>query len=75
MTTQPSKYSPAHYQRGSIEVWDAIADWQLDYFSGNVVKYIARAGHKAYEEEIDDLLKAKAYIDKKIQLVSQSRNR
>lgn len=69
-----SKYDPSHYKRGNIEVWDAIADWKLDYFAGNVVKYIARAGHKLHEEEIDDLLKAKAYIEKKIKLVSQSRN-
>ena len=70
-----TKYSPTHYQRGSIEVWDFIADQKLDYFLGNVVKYVARAGHKQHEEELDDLLKAKAYIDKKIQLVSSSRNR
>lgn len=70
-----SKFQPAHYRRGSIQVWDAIADWQLDYFSGNVVKYIARAGHKKHEEELDDLLKAKAYIEKKIALTSASRNR
>lgn len=69
-----SKYSPDHYQRGSIEVWNFIADQKLDYFLGNVVKYICRAGHKKFEEEIDDLLKAKTYIDKKIQLVSGSRN-
>ena len=70
-----SKYSPAHYQSGVIEVWDFIADQKLDYFTGNVVKYICRAGKKPHEEEIDDLLKAKAYIDKRIQLVSKSRNR
>lgn len=70
-----SKYSPAHYQPGVIEVWDAIADWKLDYFSGNIIKYIVRAGKKPHEEEIDDLLKAKAYIDKRIQLVSKARNR
>jgi hypothetical protein len=70
-----SKFSPGHYQRGSIEVWDFIADQKLDYFLGNVIKYVCRAGHKQYEEELDDLLKAKAYIDKKIALVSYSRNR
>lgn len=70
-----SKYDPAHYQRGSIQVWDFIADQQLDFFLGNVVKYVCRAGHKAHEEELDDLLKAKAYIDKRISLVSQQRNR
>jgi hypothetical protein len=70
-----SKYDPTHYKRGTIQVWDFIADQKLDYFLGNVVKYVSRAGHKQYEEEIDDLLKAKAYIDKKIALVSASRNR
>lgn len=70
-----SKYDPAHYQRGSIQVWDFIADQRLDFFLGNVVKYVCRAGHKAHEEELDDLLKAKAYIDKKISLVQYNRNR
>lgn len=70
-----SKYSPAHYQRGGIQVWDFIADQKLDYFLGNVVKYVCRAGHKQYEEELDDLLKAKAYIEKRIALTSASRNK
>ena len=70
-----SKYSPDHYIRGVIEVWDFIADQQLDYFTGNVVKYVCRAGYKPHEEEIDDLLKAKAYIEKKISLVSKAANR
>ncbi len=70
-----TKYSPTHYQRGKIEVWDFIADQQLDYFLGNVIKYVCRAGHKKYEEELDDLLKAKAYIEKKIALTSANRNR
>lgn len=37
---------PAHYNAGHIEVWDAIADWDLDFDCGNVVKYIARAGKR-----------------------------
>jgi len=70
-----SKYSPDHYARGVIEVWDFIADQRLDYFAGNVVKYLCRAGYKPHEEEIDDLLKAKFYLEKKIFLTSKSRNR
>ena len=70
-----SKYNPDHYQRGGIQVWDFIADQKLDYFLGNVVKYVCRAGHKQYEEELDDLLKAKAYIEKRIALTSASRNK
>ena len=63
-----NKFSPSHYQRGKIEVWDFIADQELDFFAGNVIKYVCRAGHKDQEGELDDLKKAKVYIDKKIAL-------
>lgn len=69
-----TKYDPSHYKRGSIEVWDFIVDQQLDYLSGNCVKYICRAGHKDYESELDDWLKVKAYVDRKIKALSQSHN-
>ena len=61
-----NKFSPSHYQRGKIEVWDFIADQELDYFTGNVIKYLCRAGHKDRETELDDLQKAKVYIEKRI---------
>lgn len=70
-----SKYSPAHYQRGKIEVWDFITDQKLDYLAGNCVKYICRAGHKSYESELDDWLKVKAYVEKKIATIQHDRNR
>lgn len=70
-----SKYSPSHYQRGTIEVWDFIVDQNLDYLSGNVIKYVCRAGHKSYESELDDWLKVKAYVERKIKAISESRNR
>lgn len=70
-----SKYSPSHYQRGTIQVWDFIEDQKLDFLSGNVIKYLCRAGHKSHESELDDLLKAKAYLDKKINSLQQERNR
>ena len=63
-----NKFSPSHYQRGKIQVWDFIADQELDFFAGNVIKYVCRAGHKDQEGELDDLKKAKVYIDKKIDL-------
>ena len=59
---------PAHYQRGNIQVWDFIADQKLDFFAGNIVKYICRAGHKG--DKLEDLKKVKAYIDKYIELCS-----
>ena len=57
-----SKYSPTHYQRGYIEVWDFIEDQDLDYFLGNVIKYVCRAGYKPDEHMLEDLKKAKTYL-------------
>jgi hypothetical protein len=82
-TTQPTKsssktvtkYDPAHYQRGRIQVWDFIVDQQLDFLAGNCVKYICRAGHKNHESELDDWLKVKAYVEKKIASIQHDRNR
>ena len=63
-----TKHNPSHYQNGKIQVWDFIADQDVDYFTGNVIKYICRAGKKEGESELDDLLKAKAYIEKKLDI-------
>lgn len=55
---------PSHYNTGKIEVIDAIEDWQLGFHEGNVVKYVARAKHKRHE--LEDLKKAKWYLDRRI---------
>ena len=68
MGARMNPIDPPHYQRGNIQVWDFIADQNLDFFTGNIVKYVCRAGHK--DEKIQDLKKAKAYIDKYIELCS-----
>lgn len=70
-----SKYDPSHYKRGKIQVWDFIIDQGLDYLAGNCIKYICRAGHKSHESELDDWLKVKAYVDRKIKALSEDRNR
>lgn len=69
-----SKFQPTYYQ-GSIEVWDFAIAHNLDFLTGSILKYLVRAGKKKYEDEIDDLLKAKAYLDKRIQTCSSTRNR
>lgn len=56
---------PAHYNAGKIEVITAIDDWKLNFCLGNVVKYIARAEHKA--NALEDLKKARWYLDHEIQ--------
>jgi len=57
---------PSHYTFGGIEVIDAIEAWALPYHLGNCVKYIARAGRKDPSKEIEDLKKARFYLDRYI---------
>ena len=61
-------HHPDYYNTGQIEVWDFIADQELDFFAGNVVKYVSRAGRKSGNSRQDDLQKAKTYIQKMIDL-------
>ncbi|MAJ43882.1 MAG: exonuclease [Candidatus Marinimicrobia bacterium] len=51
---------PPHYTQHEIEPIDFIIKNKLDFCQGNVVKYICRYNLKG---GIDDLLKAKQYID------------
>ena len=67
-----SKTSPDHYQLGKFQVWDFIVDQDMDYLTGNIVKYISRAGTKPGESKMDDLLKAQAYLTKLIQTTNEN---
>ncbi len=56
---------PSHYNKGKIEIIDAIEDWNLGFHEGNIIKYIARHNHKG--KPIEDLRKAKWYLERLIQ--------
>ena len=58
---------PSHYTDGKIEVIDFIEDKKLNFHRGNAVKYIARAGKKKYENEVEDLKKAVWYLNREIE--------
>ena len=62
--------SPSHYTQGKIEVIEAIEDWNLGPHEANVIKYVARATHKG--KEVEDLKKAKWYIERKIKLLEDA---
>lgn len=57
---------PAHYTDGKIEVIDFIEDKKLGFHLGNTVKYVARAGKKDPTKTIQDLEKAKWYLEREI---------
>ena len=54
---------PEHYNSGKYEVMDVIEDagFGEGFCLGNALKYILRAKHK--ENYVEDLKKAKWYID------------
>lgn len=62
---------PAHYTQGKIEVIDFIHDKNLNFDRGNAIKYIIRAGLKDKSKEIEDLEKAKQYIDFEIRRIRE----
>lgn len=62
-------HRPAHYTQGKIEVIDFIEDQKLEYHLGNVVKYICRAGKKDPSKVVEDLEKARWYLDRKIKVL------
>lgn len=61
----PSHYTAYH----GIEVIDLTE--QMNFNKGNAVKYIARAGWKNPDTEVQDLEKAVWYIQREIQRIQE----
>lgn len=70
-TESDSVNHPSHYNQNGMEVWDVINAFTKDlsgveaFYAGNVIKYVLRWKHK---NGIEDLEKAKVYIDKIIEM-------
>ena len=60
--------NPAHYAFPSGVHAADITDY-LDFNRGNAIKYLARAGRKDPGAELEDLRKARWYVDREIALV------
>jgi hypothetical protein len=57
--------TPAHYTQGSIEPIDYITGNQMDFLSGNIIKYVTR--HRYKGNPLQDLEKAEFYLKRLIQ--------
>lgn len=64
-TANATQVGGDHYKEKAIQPWDYIAANGLGYFEGNIVKYVTRWHQKG---GIDDLRKARHYLDKLIEL-------
>jgi hypothetical protein len=62
---------PTHYggESNPYEVIKVVEALDMDFHLGNTFKYIARAGKKGTDKEIQDLKKALWYLERKIQLL------
>ena len=73
MTTEKVNH-PSHYNMGKIETIDLIKDslsfeGYKGFLKGNIIKYIARYEYKG--NELEDLQKAKWYLDKLIEELNE----
>lgn len=62
---------PSHYNSGRYEVIDFIEDYGLDFHTGNIYKYLLRAGKKDSFEV--DMLKAMWYLERVLERPSGQR--
>ena len=54
---------PSHYNQG-IETIEYIESWSMNFNTGNVIKYVTRAGYK--DNQLEDLKKAMWYLQREI---------
>lgn len=65
---QDSVNHPAYYGGADnpYEAIKVIESWELGFCLGNTVKYISRAGKKNAADRVEDLEKAKWYLEREI---------
>lgn len=66
MSANDKQVGGSHYNDGlPMQHWDLVALFKLDYFQGNITKYIFRWRKK---NGVEDLRKAMHYLEKYIEL-------
>ena len=61
--------NPSYYKTYPVEVIELTS--HMDFCRGNAVKYLARAGLKDPATELEDLRKARWYIDYAISMLEE----
>lgn len=65
----------SHYKQAGLEPATVIRAWGLNFFLGNVIKYVYRAGKKADNPTLQDLYKARDYINYEIAYIEDVQSR
>jgi methyl coenzyme M reductase subunit C-like uncharacterized protein (methanogenesis marker protein 7) len=64
-TANDRQVGGTHYKTGGEEHWDRVHRLGLDYFQGQITKYVERWRNK---NGVEDLRKARHFLDKYIEL-------
>jgi len=72
-TTAPKEEITAAARYGGWAVDEYIAAMNLGFRLGNVVKYVSRAGKKDGATALDDLKKARVYLDRHIERLGEGK--
>ena len=65
MAANDRQVGGSHYQTGGMQHWDFVEHFRMDYFQGQITKYLLRWRKK---NGIEDLEKARHYLDKYIEI-------
>ena len=69
MSANDKQVSGNHYKEQQIQPWDYIIQNNIGYMEGNIIKYVSRWKEKG---GVDDLRKAKHYIEKLIEIAEEN---
>ena len=72
ITPESSATSPDYYSKYEVKPIDFIVDNNIPFAEGNIVKYVVRWRQK---NGVEDLKKARVYLDKLIELDDQQSKR
>lgn len=65
MAANEKQVGGSHYGGGSLQHWDIVDRFQLDYFQGQITKYVMRWKKK---NGLEDLKKAQHFLEKYIEI-------
>tara|TARA_R100000030_G_scaffold84976_1_gene68171 strand:+ start:81 stop:359 length:279 start_codon:yes stop_codon:yes gene_type:complete len=71
-TKKVNHIDPGYYIGSEFQVIDVIEQFKLNHHEANIIKYVVRNRHKNPDNPVQDLKKARWYIDR---LINQYENR
>ena len=66
MQVDNTAIKPSHYKAGEFDVISFCQIHNINFELGNVIKYVTRAGRKENNSELQDLFKAREFLNRRI---------